>query len=300
MTVAVTVEATVEAVTVETLLNWARARLGGGSDGLVDAEALLSRITGKSAASLIADNRKPVSERQAGEYKSLVERRARGEPVAYLNGQKEFWSLALAVTPDVLIPRPETELLVEEVLARVRPSRRADILDCASILELGTGSGAIAVALASELPHCAIVATDLSAAALSVAEHNRQKLALENIAFCLGHWFQAVSSRRFDLIVANPPYIAAGDRHLGQGDLRFEPTAALVSPADGLTDLRLIITGAPAHLNAGGMLLLEHGYEQAAAVRDLFKRNRFVAVTTRRDFGGNERVTGGTLTTSNE
>ena len=235
-----------------------------------------------------------MSDQQAGEYKSLVERRARGEPVAYLNGQKEFWSLALAVTPDVLIPRPETELLVEEVLARVRPSRRADIL------ELGTGSGAIAVALASELPHCAIVATDLSAAALSVAEHNRQKLALENIAFCLGHWFQAVSSRRFDLIVANPPYIAADDPHLGQGDLRFEPTAALVSPPDGLTDLGLIITGAPAHLNAGGMLLLEHGYEQAAAVRDLFKRNRFVSVATRRDFGGNERVTGGRLTISNE
>ena len=294
MTVAVTVDATVEAVTVETLLNWARARLGGGADGLIDAEALLSRITGKSAASLIADNRKPVSEPQAGDYKSLVERRARGEPVAYLNGQKEFWSLALTVTPDVLIPRPETELLVEEVLARVRPSRRIDIL------ELGTGSGAIAVALASELPHCAIVATDLSAAALSVAEHNRQKLALENIAFCLGHWFQAVSSRRFDLIVANPPYIAAADPHLGQGDLRFEPASALVSPPDGLTDLRLIITGAPAHLNAGGMLLLEHGYEQASAVRDLFKRNRFVAVATRRDFGGNERVTGGTLTTSNE
>ena len=293
MTVAVTVDATV-AVTVETLLGWARARLGGSADGLIDAEALLSRITGKSAASLIADNRRPVSDQQAGDYKSLVERRARGEPVAYLNGQKEFWSLALSVTPDVLIPRPETELLVEEVLARIRPSRRADIL------ELGTGSGAIAVALASELPHCAIVATDLSAAALSVAAHNRQKLALENIAFCRGHWFQAVSSRRFDLIVANPPYIAAADPHLRQGDLRFEPTAALVSPPDGLTDLRLIITGAPAHLNAGGMLLLEHGYEQAAAVRDLFKRNRFVSVATRRDFGGNERVTGGRLTTSNE
>ena len=290
-----TVEAvTVEAVTVEELLNWARARLGGGNDGLIDAEALLSRITGKSAASLIADNRRPVSEPQAVDFKSLVERRARGEPVAYLNGQKEFWSLALSVTPDVLIPRPETELLVEEVLARVRPSRRI------SILELGTGSGAIAVALASELPHCAIVATDLSAAALSVAEHNRQKLALGNIAFCSGSWFQAVSGRRFDLIVANPPYIAAADPHLGQGDLRFEPASALVSPPDGLTDLGLIITGAPAHLNAGGMLLLEHGYEQAAAVRDLFKRNRFVSVATRRDFGGNERVTGGTLTTSGE
>ncbi len=278
-------------VTIEELLCRGRARLGGNEDSLSDAEALLCAVTGQTTASLIAAAEEPVPEREAEAFQSLLERRVRGEPVAYLLGQKEFWSLTLTVTPDVLIPRPETELLVEEALAHA--ARHA----VATLLELGTGSGAIALALAGELPHCAIVATDISPAALQVAERNRQKLrqklAPGAVEFCPGDWFHAVPGRRFDLIVANPPYIAPGDRHLRQGDVCFEPGAALVSPPDGLADLTRIIAGAPGCLNPGGLLLVEHGYDQAPAVRGLFKQNRFVAITTRRDLAGNERVTGG-------
>lgn len=273
-------------MTVGELLRWARGHLGR-DDSLTDAEALLSAVTGKSTASLIAAADRPLLERAVGDFRALVERRARGEPVAYLLGQKEFWSLALIVTPDVLIPRPETELLVEEVLARV--SRRKT----ATILELGTGSGAIALALASELPQCAIVATDISDAALSVAKGNAQKLALARIEFCAGDWFDAVAARRFDLIVANPPYIAPDDPHLAQGDVSFEPGAALVSADHGLADLERIIIGAGGSLNAGGTLLLEHGYDQAAAVRARLRQHGFVSITTRRDLGGHERVSWG-------
>ena len=200
--------------------------------------------------------------------------------------------MALDVNPDVLIPRPETELLVERVLAHVAGN------GIATLLELGTGSGAIALALASELPGCAIVATDISPAAIDVAVGNRRRLAVEHpglgaVEFCIGDWFEAVAGRRFDLIVSNPPYVAPGDAHLQRGDLRFEPRAALVSPRNGLAALEAIIAGAPRYLNAGGMLLLEHGYEQSPAVRDLFARGGFIAIATHLDLGGHERVTGG-------
>ena len=200
--------------------------------------------------------------------------------------------MALDVNPDVLIPRPETELLVERVLAHAAGN------DIATLLELGTGSGAIALALASELPGCAIVATDISPAAIDVAVGNRRRLAAEHpglgaVEFCVGDWFEAVAGRRFDLIVSNPPYVALGDAHLQRGDLRFEPRAALVSPRNGLAALEAIIAGAPRYLNAGGMLLLEHGYEQSPAVRDLFARGGFTAIVTHRDLSGHERVTSG-------
>ena len=275
-------------MTIDQLLRWARERLGDDS-GMIDAETLLSCVTGESGAALIAGARREVPGRQAGEFQSLVERRARGEPVAYLIGQKEFWSLRLKITPDVLIPRPESELLVEQVVAGA--SHRAG----AAILELGTGSGAIALALASELPHCRIVATDISPAVLEVAKHNRRKLALESVEFCRGDWFEAVAARRFDIIVSNPPYIAPDDRHLRRGDLRFEPHSALVAARNGLADLALITSDAPFYLNAGGLLLLEHGYDQSAAVREMFGQNGFVSVTTYRDLSGHERVTGGQI-----
>ena len=283
-------------MTIDQLLRWARGCLGDDS-GMIDAETLLSCVTGESGAALIAGARREVPGRQAGEFQSLVERRARGEPVAYLSGQKEFWSLRLKITPDVLIPRPESELLVEQVVDQVvervmaGTSRRAG----AAILELGTGSGAIALALASELPHCRIVATDISPAALEVAKHNRRKLALESVEFCRGDWFEAVAARRFDIIVSNPPYIAPDDRHLRRGDLRFEPHSALVSARNGLADLALITSDAPFYLNAGGLLLLEHGYDQPSAVREMFGQNGFGSVTTYRDLSGHERVTGGQI-----
>ncbi len=276
-------------VTVGELLRRARARLGDDNDGRNDAEALLSAVIDQSVATFIAHPQQPISEDEVADFQSLLERRARGEPVAYLLGQKEFWSLTLNVTPDVLIPRPETELLVEEVLAHAARHKVADIL------ELGTGSGAIAVALAGELPQCAIVATDISAAALEVAKRNAQPLGWERIEFCSGDWFDAVAARRFDLIVSNPPYIAPDDPHLQQGDVRFEPDSALVSPPNGLADLERIIIGTPGYLNAGGTLLLEHGYDQSAAVRALLKQNSFVSIVTRRDLGGHERVSGGRI-----
>lgn len=278
------------AVVVDEWLRWARKRLEGIDDRGIDAETLLSCATGQCGAALIAAGGRRVPAGPAGDYQSLVERRARGEPVAYLTGQKEFWSLELAVTPDVLIPRPESELLVERALCHA--TRHA----IETLLDLGTGSGAIALALASELPGCRIVATDISSAALEVAKRNRRRLearrvALQPVEFCPGDWFEAVPGRRFDLIVSNPPYIDPDDGHLRRGDLRFEPELALVSQRGGLADLARIIAGAPVYLNAGGWLLLEHGYDQGPAVRGMFARNGFVSIATHRDLGGRERVT---------
>lgn len=300
-------------MTIAQWLRWGRACLDSGlraeltdgmaddmKDSLVDAEALLSAAIGKSTAEMIAAADWVVPDCAAENFQSLVRRRAHGEPVAYLLGQKEFWSLMLSITPDVLIPRAETELVVEETLARLAGNQATHK---ATILELGSGSGAIAIALASELPRATIVATDNAPAALKIAAHNARKLALEsidmgniamgNIEFRLGDWFHAVAAQRFDIIIANPPYIATDDHHLKRGDLRFEPRAALVSKSNGLADLKQIITTATSHLNANGMLLVEHGYEQASAVRSLFQQHQFTAITTRRDISGNERVTGG-------
>ena len=297
---------------------------GGGDDGddaidaRVDAEVLLSHATGLPVATQVADAGRRVSAAPAAAFRALVARRAAGEPVAYLTGRKAFWSLELTVTPAVLIPRPETELLVETALAFAasrRGSRRF------RALELGTGSGAVALALARERPDAAITATDSSAAALQVARANYRRLraaagdsartvagaaappGLGAVEFRLGDWFNALPARsrfdppsrsRFDLIVCNPPYIAPHDPHLQRGDLRFEPRAALVSANHGLADLEKIIASAPPHLNPGGMLLLEHAHTQATAVRELFSRHHFTVIATHHDLAGHARVTGGT------
>jgi len=288
---------------------------GGGDgedaiDARVDAEVLLSHAAGLPVATQVADAGRRVPAAPAAAFRALVARRAAGEPVAYLTGRKAFWSLELTVTPAVLIPRPETELLVETALAFAagrRGSRRF------RALELGTGSGAVALALARELPDAAITATDSSAAALQVARANYRRLravagdsappGLGAVEFRLGDWFNALpaSSRfdppsrsRFDLIVCNPPYIAPGDPHLQRGDLRFEPRAALVSPNHGLADLAKIIASAPPHLNPGGMLLLEHAHTQATAVREMLSRRHFTVIATHPDLAGHARVTGGT------
>ena len=286
---------------------------GDGDDAIdarVDAEVLLSHATGLPVATQVADAGRRVPAAPAAAFRALVARRAAGEPVAYLTGRKAFWSLELTVTPAVLIPRPETELLVETALAFAagrRGSRRF------RALELGTGSGAVALALARERPDAAITATDSSSAALQVARANYRRLraavgdsartaagdsarpGLGAVEFRLGDWFNALPARaRFDLIVCNPPYIAPHDPHLQRGDLRFEPRAALVSPPDGLADLEKIIASAPPHLNPGGMLLLEHAHTQAAAVRELFSRRHFTVIATHPDLAGHARVTGGT------
>ena len=245
----------------------------------LDAELLLAHVLDVSRANVVARDERVLTPEEQGDFERLLARRMSGEPLAYLTGTREFWSLELDVTPDVLVPRPETELLVEWGVA----------LAPRSVLDLGTGSGAIALALASELPDTRVAATDISAAALEVARANARRLRLE-VQFAEGACYAPVDGA-FDLIVSNPPYVAEGDPHLAE--LKFEPAIALTSGADGLGALRAIVAGAPQHLRSGGWLLVEHGATQGPAVRELFARAGFARVETRRDLAGLERATGG-------
>ncbi len=258
-----------------------------GDDAPREAEILLAHALGRSRAWLYAHRDDAVAAATVTRLRALVARRAAGEPVAYLTGQREFWSLELAVTPAVLIPRAETELLVECALQHIPQGVKVDIAD------LGTGSGAVALALARERPQARVLATDASAAALAVARANAARLGFGNVAFARGAWCAALGRRRFDAIVANPPYLAADDPHLAQGDLRFEPRSALVAGGDGLDAIRTIARAAPAHLKAGGWLLLEHGADQGRDVRAVLQQNGFVEVFTARDLERRERVSGG-------
>jgi release factor glutamine methyltransferase len=219
----------------------------------------------------------------------LMQRRLAGEPVAYLLGHRGFWTLDLAVSPATLIPRPETELLVELALARL------PVDTALAVADLGTGSGAIALALASERPQVDVTATDLSAAALDMARGNAARNGLARVRFVQGAWFAPLQGMRFDLIASNPPYIASNDPHLQQGDLRHEPATALASGIDGLDDIRLIVADAGAHLLPGGWLLIEHGWDQGAEIRALFEHAGFEQVHTERDLEQRDRVTRGCL-----
>lgn len=249
-----------------------------------DAQWMLAALLGRPRSWLIAHDHDPLPPQVAGQYAALAARRALGEPMAYLLGEKEFFGLTLEVGPAVLVPRPDTETLVEWALTLIPQDRPWRVLD------LGTGSGAIALALQSQRPQADITAIDASAEALVVARANARRLSLP-VRFLQGSWLEPVAGERFDLIVSNPPYIADGDVHLA--DLRFEPQTALTAGPDGLSDLRQITAGARAHLAPRGWLLLEHGYDQAAAVQDLLRSHGWQAVSTRRDLGGQERCTGG-------
>lgn len=267
----------------------ATTQLAASDSARLDAEVLLGHVLGQSRTWLHTWSDRYLDPTQLGRFRQLIERRAAGEPVAYLVGVREFWTLALKVTPATLIPRPETELLVEAALARAPADRALDILD------LGTGSGAIALAMACERPGSRVVAVERSAEALAVARANGERLALANVEFLAGSWFEAVAGRRFHLILANPPYVADNDPHLALGDLPFEPPEALAAGNDGLADLRHIIATAPAHLQDGGWLLVEHGYDQGAAVRDLFTARGFTNVTSMQDLAAQDRITLGTI-----
>ena len=264
------------------------AQLPDSQTARLDAELLLAAALGKSRSYLHTWPEKIVSSESALTFAEYLLRRRAGEPVAYILGQQGFWKLDLEVAPHTLIPRPDTELLVETALDLLPASP-------ARVLDLGTGSGAIALALASERPAWHITAVDRVLEAVALAERNRQRLQLDNVHVLTSHWFSALDGQRFDLIISNPPYIAAGDVHLGQGDVRFEPESALVAGVDGLDDIREIIQAAPQHLNAGGQLMLEHGYDQAAAVRQLLLDAGFEQVESRKDLGTHERITLGRL-----
>ena len=270
------------------LLHRAAGSLAGDSPR-ADAELLLARAVGESRSWLYAHSDATPTEDQGRRFAELLERRRRGEPVALILGLREFWSLPLRVTTDTLIPRPETELLVELALQRLPGNERVRVLD------LGTGSGAIALALAHERSLAQVTAIDCSIRALEVAQDNAARLGLDGIRFLPGEWFSPVPDERYDLIVSNPPYIAVDDPHLQQGDLRFEPALALASGVDGLDALRLIVEQSPKHLNPRGWLLLEHGSDQGLAVRRLLLAAGFADVATSADLAGHDRVTSGQL-----
>lgn len=267
-------------------LKAAVARLTQSDSARRDAEILLGFVTGRARTFLMAFGETLLTQQQQEQLERLLVRRESGEPVAYLIGEREFWSLPLSVSPATLIPRPDTECLVELALERL-PSSACHILD------LGTGTGAIALALASERPDCAVTGVDLQPEAVALAQHNAQKLAIGNAQFLQGSWFAPLAGQTFALIASNPPYIDATDPHLAQGDVRFEPSSALVAQQHGLADLSAIVQQAPQYLQPQGWLLLEHGWQQGESVRALLQAAGFISIATRRDYGDNDRVTFG-------
>ena len=264
----------------------ASARLGG-VEARHEAELLLLHVLDRPRSWLFAHATDPLATADQAAFEALLARRVAGEPVAYLTGRRGFWTLDLEVDPATLIPRPETELLVELALERLPPERTLQLAD------LGTGSGAIALALASERPQAQVLATDASPGALAVAARNAARHELRNVRFAEGgyDWYAPLQGARFDLIASNPPYIASDDPHLEQGDLRFEPATALSSGVDGLDDIRRIVDGGQAHLLPGGWLLIEHGWDQGAAIRALFEAVGFTDVQTVQDLEQRDRIT---------
>ncbi|MBT9540590.1 peptide chain release factor N(5)-glutamine methyltransferase [Thiobacillus sp.] len=255
-------------------------------DARLDARVLAAHVLGVEPAWLIAHDTDAVPKRQIDAFQTLLAQRLRGVPIAYLTGRREFYGRPFLVSDAVLIPQPDTELLVELALARIPPEQAVAVLD------LGTGSGCIALTLALERPLARVTAVDRSPAALAMAQRNAELLDTR-VEFLVSDWFSAIGERRFDLIVSNPPYIAAADPHLARGDVRFEPLAALASGADGLDDLRRLIAAACAHLQPGGALLLEHGHDQATAVSSLLQQSGIASPQSWNDLAGIPRVSGG-------
>ncbi|AYN30111.1 peptide chain release factor N(5)-glutamine methyltransferase [Buttiauxella sp. 3AFRM03] len=251
-----------------------------------DAEILLGFVTGKARTFILAFGETELAAEQQQQLAVLLARRVKGEPIAHLVGEREFWSLPLRVSPVTLIPRPDTECLVEQALARMPAT-------ACSVLDLGTGTGAIALAIASERPDCDVVALDLIPDAVELARDNASRLGITNVEVLQSNWFSALNTQRFAVIVSNPPYIDEEDPHLLQGDVRFEPRSALVADNHGLADLRTLVETSRNFLESGGWLLLEHGWQQAAQVRELFSDAGYTEIQSCQDYGGNDRLTTG-------
>lgn len=267
------------------ILQQVAERLRAVSDSArLDAELLLCHVLGRPRSYLYTWPERSLGEDEVQALEALIERRLGGEPIAHIIGKREFWSLELAVSADTLIPRPETELLVEAALTRIPEQAKWNIAD------LGTGSGAIALAIASERPDCRVTAVERSVGALEVARENARRQGIGNVEFLQGDWFAPLAGRRFEMILSNPPYIPERDPHLSQGDIRFEPLSALAAGADGLADIRQLISGASQYLCAPAWLLLEHGYDQGAAVTVLLHSAGYSSVEDLADLQGHGRV----------
>jgi len=272
---------------IEEALQYGRATLLDSESPEIDSQVLLCHVLLCSSVYLHTWSDKTLSGSQQTQYEQLILQRQQGKPVAYLTGQRGFWSLDLKVTEDTLIPRPDTELLVSLAMAEIQLNMR--------VADLGTGSGAIALSLATENPTITVLAMDYSAPALRVAKQNARDNKVNNVLFWQGSWLSAIRDNSLDMVVSNPPYIEENDPHLSQGDVRFEPVSALTSGADGLDDIRQIILQAKRCLKPNGCLLIEHGYHQAKQILRLFELAGFVNVHSEQDFGGNDRVVMGQL-----
>ncbi len=275
---------------IDVALAWAQQELTGTESPAVDARALLCHCLDKPRSYLYTWPDREISDEQYMRFKELVSQRKQGNPVAYLRGYQEFWSLTLNVSAATLIPRPETELLVEKVLA-------LNALPDPAICDLGTGTGAIAIALAKELPHATVLGVDAVPAAVALAKSNAKLNQVYNVSFKQSNWFSALQNKCFDILVSNPPYVETTSDYLHQGDVRFEPASALTSGVDGLDDIRLILTSAAKHLNQNGILLIEHGFNQGPAVADLFAQHKFSNIATFKDINNLDRITFGRMET---
>lgn len=274
---------------IDEALAWAIKQLEGGESPSVDAKVLLANILEKSQTFLFTWPDKTLDPLQINQFKDAIARRRQGEPVAYIIGKRDFWTLSLFTSSHTLIPRPDTEVLVEQVLNWANENERKNLAIC----DLGTGTGAIALALASELPQASVTGVDFQTEAVKLATRNAQANRISNARFLQSDWFHSLKDHTFDIIVSNPPYIEETSPYLNEGDVRFEPKTALTSGLDGLNDIKHIINAAPQFLNKGALLAFEHGFNQGDAVRNLLLASGFTAVKTVRDYGDNDRVTVG-------